>query len=245
MKINRDSSIARVAADVPGATEVFEALGLEYSCAGERSLADAAYAAAIDPDAVVGRLRRLRSVQNAVSWNDRRLTEVMNHLVSEHHRLVAGELRTTALRLADACSSPAGVPPDVHSLRSAFARLSELLLPHIREEEEEIFPIIETLEHAWESGQSHADAHDLHERVGRIVNEHGKTTALLRSMREIRERLQISNDLPSNCQPILEGIAELEAHLHQYMFLENSILFPRAVTLSAQLAQRSPLAVSS
>ena len=107
MNIDRNSSIARVAADVPGATEVFESLGLEYACAGTQSIADAAYVAAIDPDAVVGRLRRLRSVENAVSWNDRRLSEVMEHLVQEHHRLVAGEMRATAIHLADVCSEGA------------------------------------------------------------------------------------------------------------------------------------------
>lgn len=234
MKISRNSSIAKIAADVPGATEVFEALGLDYSCAGDRSLADAAYVAAIDPDAVVGRLRRLRSVENAVSWNDRRLSEVMKHLVEEHHRLIAGDMRATAIHLADVCSEPSEMPSDVYLLRATFARLSDILLPHIREEEEDIFPLIEELEQAWETDQPRAEKHgDLDRHISKIVSEHGKTAELLRAMRELRERLQLNEDVPAKCQPILEGIARLESHLHQYMFLENSVLFPRAVALAA------------
>jgi regulator of cell morphogenesis and NO signaling len=235
MKIERSASIAKVAADVPGAMEVFEALGLDYACAGALSIADAAHIAAIDPDAVIARLRRLKSVQSAVSWNDRRLTEVMRHLTDEHHRLVAGEMRSTAICLADVCTAPAGAPLDVHSLRSAFARLSDILLPHIREEEENIFPLIEQLERAWDSGESHEDAHDLRERISSIVADHGQIAQLLRTMRDKRERLLTSNEIPPSCQPILEGIAFLEAHLHQSMFLENAVLFPRAVALASQL----------
>ena len=236
MKIERNSSIAKVAADVPGAMEVFEALGLDYACAGDLSLADAAHIAAIDPDVVIARLRGLKSMQNAVSWNDRPLTEVMQHLTGEHHRLVASEMRATAVCLADVCTAPAGAPLSVHSLRATFGRLSDILLPHIREEEENIFPLIEQLERAWDSGESHEDAYDLRERISRIVADHGQIAQLLRTMRDKRERLLLSNETPPSCQPILEGIAFLEAHLHQYMFLENAVLFPRAVALASQLA---------
>ena len=240
MKIDRNSSIAKIAADVPGATEVFEALGLDYACAGDRSVADAAYVAAIDPDAVVARLRRLRSVENAVSWSDRRLSDVMKHLVEEHHRLVAGEMRSTAIHLAEVCSEKAQMPSDVYQLRATFARLSDILLPHIREEEEIIFPVIEKLERAWETDQPRMETLDLDKRISNIVAEHGKTAELLRTMRELRERLVLHEEVPARCQPILEGIARLEAHLHQYMFLENSVLFPRAVALGAC----EPLAVN-
>ena len=224
-----------MAADVPGAIEVFEALGLDYACAGDLSLGEAAHVVAVDPDAVVARLRRLKSVRNAVSWNDRRLADVMQHLTDEHHRLVAGEMRATAVCLADVCTAPAGAPLSVHSLRSIFGRLSDILLPHIREEEENIFPLIEQLERAWESGKSHEDAHDLRERISRIVADHGQIGLMLRTMRDKREHLLTSNETPPNCQPILEGIAFLEAHLHQYMFLENAVLFPRAVALASQM----------
>lgn len=244
MRIDRESPIDAVAAEVPGAMEVFESLGLDHSCAGARSIADAARQAAIDPDAVVGRLRRLPAVQNAVSWNDRRLAEVMKHLVSEHHELVAGELRTMAVRLDDVCSSPAGVSADLHRLRSTFARLSELLLPHIREEEEDIFPVIESLERACESGRSGADARDLQQRVGRMVREHGKAEALFHAIRELRQQSRPGNELPPACQAILKGISALEGRLRQSMFLEDSVLFPRAValTLSAPLSPAAPRA---
>jgi regulator of cell morphogenesis and NO signaling len=235
MKIERSSSIAKVAADVPGAMDVFEALGLDYACAGDLSVADAAHIAAIDPDAVVGRLRRLKSVRNAISWNDRRLTDVMQHLTVEHHRLVSTEMRATAVCLADVCTAPAGAPLEVHSLRATFARLSDILLPHIREEEENIFPLIERLERAWESGESQEDAEELRDRISRIVADHGQIAMLLRTMRNKRERLMMSDETPPSCQPILEGIGFLEAHLHQSMFLENAVLFPRAVALASQL----------
>lgn len=147
-----------------------------------------------------------------------------------------GEMRSTAIHLAEVCSERPKVPSDVYQLRSTFARLSDILLPHIRKEEESIFPVIEKLERAWETDQSTIETKDLDKGISNIVAEHGRTAELLRTMRELRERLPLNEDVPEKCQPILEGIASLEARLHQYMFLENSVLFPRAVALGGQVS---------
>jgi len=44
-----------------------------------------------------------------------------------------------------------------------------------------------------------------------------------------------ANDLVQLTRRALDAIGELEAHLHEYMFLENCILFPRAIALEEQL----------
>jgi iron-sulfur cluster repair protein YtfE (RIC family) len=54
-------------------------------------------------------------------------------------------------------------------------------------------------------------------------------------VRKCHLRLESGNDLPPRCRTVLEAIGRLEAHLHEYMFLENCILFPRAVALQEQM----------
>lgn len=239
MKIDGTQPIAKLAADVPGAIGVFETLGLDYACAGDRSLDDAAHAEGIAPELVLASLRKLTAVEHAESWSERPLVELIRHLEEQHHRFVREELAMIALRLADACTAPLHAPADLMSLRAAFTRLTDIMLPHLHREEEEIFPAILVLENAWAANEASAPAgRELSSGLHRLAGEHGAITAQLRTMRELRLRLEESNDLPPRCTAILHAVATLEAHLHQYMFLENCILFPRAATLDAANARK-------
>lgn len=233
MKIDGNLPIATFAADLPGAMAVFESLGIDYACAGNRSLNDAAHAEGIVPEVVIANLRRLKSGEHARSWNDRPLADLTHHLVEQHHRFVREELARIAMRLADLCGAT-GAHPDLMSLRAAFARLSQMILPHLHHEEEKIFRAVEALEKTWQTNEPLAGTHDdLIAALRQLADEHGAIAAQLRTMRELRFRLADSN-LPPHCSLTLENIATLEAHLHEYMFLENCVLFPRAVALAEQ-----------
>lgn len=237
MKIDGTLPIAKLATDIPGATAVFESLGIDYACAGDRSLDDAAHAEGIAPEVVVASLRRLKAVDHAESWSDRPIAELVRYLVAQHHRFVREELATTALRLADLCTSPGAIPPDLLSLRAAFARLSEMVLPHLHHEEENLFRPVEALEKTWQSNEPLAVTEgDLTALILQLALEHGAIAAELSTMRELRLRLAATNELAAQCRSILEDLATLEGHLHEYMFLENCVLFPRAVALVAQTA---------
>lgn len=246
MKIDSKLPIATLAMEIPGATSVFESLGIDYACAGDRSLDDAAHAEGIDTEVVIAALRRLKAVDHAESWSDRPLADLVPYLVVQHHRFVRDELAAMALRLADVCTSPAAVEPDLLSLRAAFARLSEIVLPHLHHEEQNVFGAIEALESAWESNEPLAVTEgELTDHIRQLLLEHGAIAAQLGTMRELRLRLAASNELPAPCSSILDDLAGLETHLHEYMFLENCVLFPRAVALEAQTTAPAAAVTSS
>lgn len=232
MKIDRSLPIAQLAAELPGAISVFEALGIDYATAGNRPLDDAAHAEGIDPEVVVAALRRLHEVEPTELWSDRPLTDLVRHLVTQHHHFLRGELSKLALRLADVCSSPSGVETELLSLRATFVRLSAILLPHLHREEEDVFRRLETLEHAWQSKEPSAQSSaEFGDHIRELIVDHGAIAAQLHTMRGQRQQLEQRNELAPRSRAILADLATLEAHLHEYMFLENSVLFPRALQL--------------
>lgn len=238
MKITGKESIARLALEVRGARGVFEAFGLDYACTGNRSLEDAAHVEGLDPDSVIAAIvRAQRNAAPLEPWNDRPLSEVTGHLETEHHRFVRDELASLAMKLSESCTAPNKAPDDLLAMRAAFARLAELLLPHFRKEEESLFPLIAALEKAWVSGGTPSvDATGVSEDIRALTLEHGTVSTQLRAIRRLRLRLGESNDLTPSCRSILDGMATLEGHLHEYMFLENAVVFPRALALERQLA---------
>lgn len=239
MKISGNESIARLAMELRGARGVFEAFGLDYACTGDRSLDDAAHVEGIDLETVISALQRAqRNAPPLETWQDRPLSDLSHHLEAEHHRFVRDELASIAMRLSESCTGGVDVPADLMSMRSAFTRLAELLLPHFRREEENLFPVIEALEKAWQSGAAPAvDASGVSDHIRHLTLEHGTASAQLRTIRRLRMRLAEANDLAPRCRSILDDMATLEGHLHEYMFLENAVVFPRAMALEKQLAR--------
>lgn len=238
MKVSGKESIAKIAAELPGARGVFEAFGLDYACTGDRSLEDAASAEGIDTESVIAALHRIRNAPALEAWNDRPLADVTRYLVAQHHRFVKEELATVAMRLADSCTAEVpAAPVDLLSMRSAFTRLAEVLLPHFRREEEHLFPAIEELERTWIAGEGRSGQGDgVAEHVRHLTLEHATISAQLRTLRRLRLRLVESNDVGTKCRAILDDVATLEAHLHEYIFLENTTVFPRAIALAREMA---------
>jgi regulator of cell morphogenesis and NO signaling len=236
MRIDGNLPIARIAADLPGAIAVFESLGLDYACAGDRSLDDAAHAEGIDAEVVISSLRRLKDAEHAQSWHDRPLADLVHYLVAQHHRFVRDEMGRLALRLADVCSTYGAIAPDLLSVRAAFARLTDIILPHLHREEQSLFLNVEAMENSWQSNEPRAEfPHDLASDVRQLTVEHGMIAAQLRTLRELRVCLSELNDLPQRATAILDELAALEAHLHESMFLENCVLFPRALALESEM----------
>ncbi len=218
---------------MPAARTLFESLGIDYSCSGQRSLGDAAHAEGLDPEVVIAGLKRI-TPDHAEQWQDRPLRDLTQHLVEEYHHFVRDEMMSLALWLSDLCAPPAKPAADLQSLRAAFTRLSEKILPHLHEEEI-VFGHIEALENAWQSGEPpHGDG-DLREHIQHLMADHATIAAQLRSIRALRLRLMNGNEMPVRSKRAIDAVAGLEAHLHEYMFLENCILFPRAIALEQQM----------
>lgn len=238
MDITGKEAIVRVAMEVRGARGVFEAFGLDYACTGHRSLDDAAHAEGIDPDSVIAAVHRAQHDALPVEpWTDRPLSDLTRHLEAEHHRFVRDELASVAMRLSETSSASGQVLEEMLAMRSALARLAQLLLPHFRKEEEALFPVIDALEKAWASGEVPAvDASRVAEDIRVLTLEHGTASAQLRAIRRLRLRLGKANDLAPHCRQILVHMASLEAYLHEYMFLENVVMFPRALALEKRFA---------
>lgn len=231
MKITGNVPIVTLAAELPGAIRVFESLGIDYAAAGDSTLGDAAHGEGIDPEVIISSLRRLDSAKRGASWSDRPLTDLTRHLAAEHHPILRQELAAAAIALAEACTPAA--PPGLASLRAAFARLADIVMPHLRREEENVFLTIEALESSWQSDEKLAGEDDLSHSIRRLALAHDAIAEQLRTVRELRLRLNERDELPPRDRAILDSLAAVEGRLHEYLFLENCVLFPRALAMDA------------
>ncbi len=233
MNIDRKTHIADVVAAMPAAAGVFDALGIDYSSPGERSIEEAAGLEGVDANSVVLQLRRLPPTERG-SWLDRSMRDLLDFLAGQHSRIMRDDLLRVAEELADVCSGLAAEPA-LERLREEFKVLSSDLLPHLRREQEIVFPLIQRGESMWQSNEPPPTGNGMEEAIKDLLVEHGAISARARLVRDLRMTLE-SHDASPACRAMLRHLATLEADLRYSMFLENCVLFPRALALHESLS---------
>ena len=102
-------TVRELAIEIPGATRVFEKMGIDYCCGGKRSLADACTWAGVTCEDVQKSLAT--SAASNAGWEEPNfhtatLEELTNHVVRTHHSF-------TALPQKSCATSGSALPPDV------------------------------------------------------------------------------------------------------------------------------------
>ena len=231
-------TVRDLASATPGAARVFEKFGIDYCCGGARSLAQACSAAKANLQEVAEALEKPQPKSGDRDWRKATLAELTKHIVAKHHEYVRQEIR----RLIPLSAKVAGVHgknhPELEEIQSSFQALAEELTTHLMKEERMLFPYMEQLELAGNSGGRRAAPTfgTVTNPVRTMMMEHDSAGELLRKMRQATNDYRLPEDACISFQMLYRALEEFETDLHQHIHLENNILFPRALELEAKAA---------
>lgn len=237
MEIDATRMVKDIVLAEPVYAKVFEQIGIDYCCGGNRPLADACRTAGVNLEDVTQLLKARKSsaaIEDEVTdWNKQSLTVLMNHIVQKHHTFC----RTEIARLKALLDKVTHVHGDVHSelrrIQALFTELSRELLVHLLKEEQILFPQIASMEdaatHRMPSPQ--ATLRPVQSPVQKLVLDHDSAGAALHEIRSLSCNYQVPADACGSYRALYEALQSFEADLHQHVHLENNILFPRAVVL--------------
>jgi regulator of cell morphogenesis and NO signaling len=227
--------IADVVAEQPDAIEVFERLGVDYCCGGDRTLDAACREKGLDVGSVVGQLQAGREKPlSSPAWRKLSLSELCDHIEWTHHALLRHELprlRDLIIRVVDRHGK---THPELVELAQTFDELHEELVPHMVKEERVLFPMIRALETAQTVPRFACGS--MENPIGVMEEEHRSAGQALERLRELTHGYQPPADACASYRALLEGLARLEADLHLHIHKENNDLFPRALARYQELA---------
>ena len=239
MTINLTKTVGELAAELPAATRIFEKLGIDYCCGGEKTLNQACSSAGVTEESVMSLLSCLQGLGfddgGGKDWQTIPLSELTKYIVNRHHTFVRSELLRLKELLAKVCSAHASHHPELFRIRDLFFRLQADLTDHMLKEERILFPYIEKLETAVGQGkQAPRPAFGtVRNPVRMMMQEHEEAGQALRSLREVSSNYQVPGDGCISFRTLYQALEEFEKDLHQHVHLENNILFPRAAELEA------------
>ena len=242
MNLATSKTVRELALEISGATRVFESVGIDYCCGGNRSLADACVAAGVTAESVVNSLEHANG-SHAGSEEPNFLTatlaELIDHIVEKHHAFTKTEIERLRALIEKVNNAHGQNHPELAQLRSLFATLSAELEPHMMKEERMLFPYVVQMEDAMRRERTHP-----YPPFGTVANpvhmmmlEHETAGEVLRKMREVTENYAIPPDACISYQTLYQALDGFEKDLHQHIHLENNILFPRAVEMEGLAGQ--------
>lgn len=244
MNIDTTKTVREMALNIPGATGVFEKLGIDYCCGGNKPLEKACDEANLEiqqvldslESAVVEHRQRNATDLDANDWQNTPLGYLILHIQDKHHKYVKAE--TTRLRplLDKVCNVHGAAHPELIRLRSDFHALAQDLSTHMMKEEMVLFPYIERMEESVLAGEPPLPAPfgTVENPVAKMVHEHDSAGNLMLHMRELSNGYTPPAGACTSYKALYAALAEFERDLHQHVHLENNILFPRAIKIERE-----------
>jgi regulator of cell morphogenesis and NO signaling len=237
MSATTEKTVRELALENATATRVFEKLGIDYCCGGNKSLEEACRTANLNIDQVLDSLEMAEQSAHAAQrdrdWQVEPLADLIAHIKNTHHKYTREEIARLSPLFGKVCSVHGKNHPELLQIRGLFQGLSQELTTHLMKEEMVLFPYILRMEEAAIEKEPIVPAPfgTVQNPVSMMEHEHDSAGNALRAMREGSNGYSAPADSCISYQTLYKTLAAFETDLHQHIHLENNILFPRAIAM--------------
>jgi regulator of cell morphogenesis and NO signaling len=238
MAIDTMKSVREFAVELPGATRVFEKLGIDYCCRGNRLLEEACMEAGVPAEQVIALLEKEGGCGDldrptSHDWSSATLSSLTAYIITKHHGFMREELSRLTELMAKVLAAHGENHPELHRVQSIFRELKDELTDHMLKEEQILFPYINNLEASVARGEPVQVPFfgSVRNPIRIMTQEHDNAGRSLRGLREASSDFQVPVDACASFRALYQALEALEMDLHAHIHLENNILFPRAAEL--------------
>lgn len=237
MTVITDKTVRELALETPTATRVFERMGIDYCCGGNKSLVEACRTANLNVDQVLDSLEvaeeSARAAQTVRNWQIEPLADLIAHIKGSHHQYTREEIARLRPLLEKVCGVHGKNHPELLQIREVFEGLAQELTSHLMKEEMVLFPYVVRMEEAVIQKEPVIPAPfgTVQNPVSMMEHEHDSAGNALRAMREASKGYSAPAEACVSYKTLYQALSEFESDLHQHIHLENNILFPRAIAM--------------
>lgn len=230
-------TIRDIALESPQTTRVFEEFKIDYCCGGRKLLHEACLDSGLDFRVVAQKLES--AMKDYDTRGDSHLpgqkspSQLIEYIVAKHHVFTVQEIERLTPLMEKVCQRHGEQHPELFKLQTIFLALSDSLIPHMRKEENVLFPYIQQLESSSLNGLSAPPPHfgTVENPIRMMMADHEQDGERLRIMREISSDYTLPDGACPSFTALYAGLQDLERDLHRHIHLENNVLFPAATEL--------------
>ncbi len=237
IEISRESLVSDIVAQDYRTAEVFRRHGIGYCCGGKWPMKIACQMQGVDADIVQAELEiatRNIQVSNLLDFADWDIDFLIDYLLNVHHQYLKKTLPQTLQLVTGFAEEHTKKFPFLTDLEKKFGLLVKQLATSMTQEEEVLFPYIRQIAHAHKDKEPYAVllVRTLRKPVEEtMLSNHEAVTDIIFSLREITNRYTTPPQVCTSHRVVFAKLKELDNDLMQHLYLEQSILFPRALVI--------------
>ncbi len=242
-KIDRNQPVADIVARDYRTADVFRKYGIEYCCGGKSPLHMACALKGVDENRLIEELEvsiREVNTSNTHDFNEWHIDFLTDYIINVHHHYLRRALPVLQDHVDRFAEGHRRKFEYLDELQRLVNQLSRNMIPHLEQEEEIIFPYIRQIGHAYYSRESYASllVRTLRKPVEDIMqHEHETMTRTLKRLRDLTGNYTLPENACISHRVTFAKLKEVDADIVQHLYLENSILFPKAIAMEKELLQ--------
>ena len=239
--ISNESLVTDIVMQDYRTSDVFRKYNISYCCGGKIPLHTACEIHKIDIEKIktdLNNAMRFIQVSNSINFKNWSVDFLVDYIINVHHSYLVTnfpEITDTLKRFAEGHQTKF---PYLGELMNSLNYLYGELLPHLAQEEKVIFPYIKQVVHAHENHEPYAGllVRTLRKPIESMINEeHSFEGKYLQRFRELTNNYTAPPNACITHKVALSKLKELDTDLVQHIYLENEILFPRAIQIEKEL----------
>jgi regulator of cell morphogenesis and NO signaling len=244
MAVTTARTVRELVLEIPEATRIFEKIGIDYCCGGNKSLKEACASANLSVDEVLDSLelaqQQARTKSKHRNWQAEPLADLVDHIKSTHHKYTHEEIVRLKPLLEKVLSVHGTHHPELQQVCMLFGGLAQELTIHMLKEEQVLFPYVVRMEEAVIQREPLLPARfgTVENPVAMMMHEHDSAGEALRAIRQASHGYTPPADACVSYQTLYKALADFEKDLHRHIHFENNILFPRAIEMERAESQR-------
>ena len=161
---------------------------------------------------------------------------LIDHIVNTHHAYARQALLAIARQLRTLLDTHGSRYLQLAAVAKVFAALASDLTQHMLKEERVLFPYVRDLaEHASElCGRVISPFGTVENPIRMMEREHQQAADAMRLIRDLTGGYSVPDDASAMYGACMAELARFERDLDRHVFLENNVLFPRALALEGR-----------
>ncbi|MBS1902190.1 MAG: iron-sulfur cluster repair di-iron protein [Bacteroidetes bacterium] len=230
-------TLRELVSDNPNAAKIFEHYGLDFCCHGAESLRTACQSKGVDVHEVSQELESLPNDLSANRYYQWDLGFLVDYIFNNHHRYIRSNTPLLRGHLSKVVQVHGTRHPELICAAEIFDAASAELDQHLLKEEVMIFPYIRQLVYAQANNQivPRTPFGSVSNPIAVMMSEHDAAGDAFAQIRELLDEYEPPTDACETLRLTYHELEEFEHDLHMHVFLENAVLFPRALKLETEV----------
>lgn len=241
--LSSSQTIRDIASHQPSAIFLFERFEIDVCSQADKSLKDACSELQLSLDQVMEKLQKSQNHESGAEPHDPAplsCSLLIQHIVRVHHQHVRQNLPRLVRYVRKLTDQLGDQACEFRAIEKLVGQLQQDMVPHIRKEEEVLFPFIVRMEEEviLTYPPEHACFRSVSHPVLMIMQEHEVANRVMEQIRRCTGDYAVPEWACPTQRALIEGLREFEADLREHIHLENDLLFPRAIQMETELREK-------